>query len=127
MIQRALHGSSKDAPRYLGRGITVCDRWRSFDAFLADMGERPTGMTIDRIDNAKGYEPGNCRWATPREQALNRRSSTVLRAFGREQHITEWAREFGISHQALKYRIRRGVAIEVALTLPTNRANRLTN
>lgn len=63
--------------KHAGRGITVCDRWLSFDNFLADMGERPAGKTLERIDNDKGYAFDNCRWATPIEQARNRRSTRL--------------------------------------------------
>lgn len=73
MIARCDNPSAISYRYYGARGITVCERWRNFENFLADMGERPPGKTIDRKDNDKGYEPGNCRWATPAEQVANRR------------------------------------------------------
>lgn len=72
MIQRTSNPHHSRYSTYGGRGIQVCDRWRSFPNFLADMGERPEGLTLDRIDNSKGYEPGNCRWATLSEQERNK-------------------------------------------------------
>lgn len=71
MHARCKYPGKRNSHRYLGRGITVCERWDSFSNFLADMGERPEGMTLDRVNPDVGYEPGNCRWATPRDQARN--------------------------------------------------------
>lgn len=77
-IDRCHNPNSKDFARYGGRGITVCDRWRDDPSlFFSDIGERPEGATLDRIDGSRGYEPGNCRWATWTEQARNRSNNKL--------------------------------------------------
>lgn len=102
---------------YHGRGLTVCDRWRdSFENFLADMGPRPDGCSLDRIDNERGYEPGNCRWADRETQANNRRTNRLLTLDGRTQTITDWARELGLTYSGLRNRIRYGWTMERVLS-----------
>lgn len=115
---RCRNPNHQDWANYGGRGIKVCDRWDSFELFLADMGPRPSGTSIDRIDVNGNYEPTNCRWATPTEQARNKRTSSMVTFRGRTQCISAWAEEYGVSKQVLLWRIRSGWEVEKALTAP---------
>jgi hypothetical protein len=124
MRARALNPNAKGYHNYGGRGITVCERWVVFTNFLADMGERPSGTSLDRIDNNKGYEPGNCRWATPKEQNRGRRVTRLIEYQGRTQCLKDWAEEFGISETGLTARLARGLSVEEALTKPLVPAGR---
>jgi hypothetical protein len=102
---------------YGGKGIRVCERWKSFENFVADMGLRPAGKTLDRRDGAKDYEPENCRWATKLEQAENRSMAIVLEFEGKKMILAQWAREKGIKYATLLNRIRSGWSVEKALTI----------
>jgi hypothetical protein len=93
---------------YGGRGIKVCDRWDRFENFLADMGERPAGTSLERIDNSRGYEPGNCRWATRTDQNRNTRASHNLTYDGQERSIAEWSEVTGIPYRTIMSRLRYG-------------------
>lgn len=94
MIQRCTNPNSKDYKNYGARGITVCDLWLdSYDAFLLQMGQRPDGYTIERIDYNKGYEPGNCKWLPRAEQPLNKRDNVVLTIFEETKVASQWIRD----------------------------------
>ena len=119
--QRTLNESCKDYPNYGGRGITVCKEWaESFETFrdwaLAN-GYRDN-LTIDRKDTDGNYCPENCRWATPREQANNRRSNRTIEHNGESRTLKQWADIAGMSLEAFKYRMDSGWDMEKALTTP---------
>ena len=105
MKARCFNFENRSYRYYGGRGIRVCKRWMKFENFLADMGERPTGLQIDRIDNDGNYELGNCRWATPLENALNTRWSRRYTFNGKMNNISGWARMMGITSRAMRHRV----------------------
>jgi len=108
MHARCTDPSATGWSMYGARGIKVCDRWSSFDNFLADMGRKPSPeLTLDRIDSNGDYEPGNCRWATLEQQSTNRRDNLHLTYQGRTQTLSQWAREIGITRSGLHYRLKR--------------------
>jgi hypothetical protein len=116
MNQRCANPRSRDFPNYGGRGIAVCESWRDFRAFLADMGEPPAGTSLDRVDNALGYSAANCRWATPATQRRNCRAVRALSFAGRDMLVGDWERELGLSQGAIYHRLRKGWSLEKALT-----------
>jgi hypothetical protein len=112
------HGPNPE-PRYGGRGISVCERWRkSFTAFLEDMGTRPPKHPIDRIDNDGNYEPGNCRWVTHKEQMQNTSTTARIEFRGVVKSYAAWAEETGIPWACISQRLKRGWTVEQALTEP---------
>lgn len=116
MKARCYSPSNNRFPAYGGRGITVCERWRhSFENFLADMGPCPPGLTLDRQDNSKGYSPENCRWATPSEQARNRRNSHMITLAGESMTVAEAAERHGLTYAELHKQLYKGTKPEIAI------------
>lgn len=123
MIYRCSDSRATAYESYGGRGIKVCERWQTFSNFLADMGERPEGMSLDRIDPNGNYEPRNCRWVPLKHQSNNRRNNVMLTFNGRTQAIGMWALELGISVITIKTRLNRGASPEAALQ-PVSKSRR---
>lgn len=121
MLRRCRDPNNHKFPIYGGRGISFCERWADFSEFLADMGEKPPGMTLDRIDVDGNYEPSNCRWASHKTQANNKTCNRLIEWNGRTLTCSEWADELGISFVALRMRLHRGWGIERAFTEPLRR------
>lgn len=119
MMMQRCRPESKDAHIYHDRGIGVCDRWKSFENFYADMGLRPSkNSSIDRVDNAKGYEPGNCRWASPKQQCRNNRRNRLVEVDGGSMTLTEACERTGIKYHTAMARVSRGWSYQDAGTLP---------
>ena len=136
IIQRCENCNCEDYIDYGARGIRVCAGWRnSFISFYNDMGERPDRFSIDRINNNMNYSCGhceeclkhnwvfNCRWADTKTQSHNKRNNINLIFNGKEQCVSEWAKETGISFSAIRYRVDHGWSIEDALTIKVKPRN----
>lgn len=112
MKQRCQNPNNNAYRRYGGRGIYVCDRWQSFDCFLADMGQPADGMTLERIDNDGPYSPENCRWASRREQSGNLSVNRNVTWNGETLNLSEWSRRTGIHRNTLDQRLAAGWPLE---------------
>jgi hypothetical protein len=119
MIDRCHNPYARDYPSYGGRGITVCEQWRtSFQAFIEDMGYPPPSMSLERRDNNAGYTPANCCWATNIQQVRNQRSNRLVTLNNETHPLTEWAEIKGIKVNVIYVRLGQGWTIEEALTYP---------
>ena len=105
MLSRCTDPNHKQYAHYGGRGIEVCDRWLKFEGFFADMGKKPKGLTVERMDNNKGYFPENCIYATYKEQNRNSRNNRMVRYKGKTKCLAEWAEELKINYETLRSRL----------------------
>lgn len=119
ILRRCYNPNTKDYPNYGGRGIRVCSRWKnSFENFLKDMGNRPSGMTIERKNNDRNYSPENCRWIVKKYQNRNTRVTVWLTFRGRRLPLVQWAEELSIQSSTLRKRLYDGWTIRRTLTTP---------
>ena len=120
MVRRCHNKDHHQYKDYGGRGIFVCEEWHDFKVFYKDMGERPIGSSIDRIDNNKGYYKGNCRWADRKTQNNNTRQNRFITCFGKTKTLQQWSDETGINAETISSRIKRNNwSLEKALSTPT--------
>lgn len=118
MVQRGT--GKKNNGNYKGRGIVVCDRWLSFDNFLHDMGECPENLTLERLDNDKGYTPENCAWRTFKQQQRNKRTNRHIQFDGVTMCLSEACEKYNIQFKTLQGRLDAGWSIDKALLTPTD-------
>ena len=126
MIQRCTNPKFHKFPEWGGVGVTVSPEWRfSFETFFSDLGERPIGKSLDRINGKLGYCKENCRWATPREQSQNRKSVRLITFHGETKCIAEWARTLGLYYMTIVARLNQGWTAEEALTIPGSNRSKI--
>ncbi|KKL78882.1 hypothetical protein LCGC14_2020410 [marine sediment metagenome] len=116
MLRRCNDPEHKSYKYYGGRGIKICERWWKFSDFLKDMGECPDGLSLERVNNNGNYEPGNCKWATQKEQCNNNRRNVKLTYKGKTMNMVQWAEELGISRACIWARINRRMPDEMIFT-----------
>jgi len=113
--------NNKDSKYYASEGITYCSEWEKFENFLADMGERPKGKTLDRIDPTGNYEPNNCRWSTNKEQANNRKHNFIIDYEGRPLTLGQLCDELKLQYQLMHKRLTKGWDLATAITKPSQK------
>ena len=122
MLQRCLNPKHPSYADYGGRGITVCDEWReSAAAFVRYISPRPKGMTLERIDNDRGYEPGNIRWATCAEQVRNRRNNIIVQLGEERLVLKDACARLGMSYDAIWRRLKRGASLQTVFNTPVQK------
>ena len=128
MVARCGRKSHKQWKDYGGRGITVCERWRTFENFYADMGDPPAGYDLDRVDNNGNYEPGNCEWVTPARSTRNRRVTVMATIDGETKPLADFADASGVRRKTAYYRVRRmGWDHKRAVTAPVRSYGQIAN
>ena len=118
MMTRVTNPNRNRSYRYIQRGITVCDRWRDYSLFLEDMGPRPEGTSLDRIDNDGNYEPINCKWSTLEEQQSNKSTNVFLAVNGETHTVRQWESIQGFNCVVIAVRLSRGWSPERAVLTP---------
>lgn len=118
MRNRCSNPKNKLYRQYGGRGIAVSQEWSTFEAFLSDMGPRPQGATLGRIDNDLGYSKGNCRWEDKKEQERNKTTTRWVEFNGEKKALSEWCEIVGLPFHVVHYRLNAGWSVEKALTTP---------
>ena len=120
MKNRCRNPNQNSFPNYGGRGIKVCERWQVFENFLTDMGEKPQGKSIDRIDNGKDYSPENCKWSTRKEQNRNSRHNRIATVRGVTGCISELCEIFHLRYKTISNRLAKGWRVDRAFTEPVH-------